>query len=122
MARELTVATRDGGSWIDGCVNYLAGAATTGKGDEMSDEQPTWSELGRVLRLAGLFGLVTGTVWALAAGWRGALVGVVGAAVVVGMWVLARLFGLRVALLVATLAVFLLLMFVAPAALGPWRD
>lgn len=88
----------------------------------MPRREPTWGEVSRVLRFAGVVGLLTGGFWALGYGWRGALLGVVGAAVVVGMYVLTQLFSPRVALLVATLVVFLLLMFVAPAALGPWRD
>lgn len=84
----------------------------------MPERGPTWGEVARVLRFAGLFGVATGAVWALVAGWRGALLGVVGAAVVVGMYVLTQLFGLRVALLVATLVVFLVLMLVVPSTLA----
>ena len=83
----------------------------------MPERQPTWGEVLRVLRFAAVVGVVTGVVWALVAGWRGALLGVVGAAVVVGMYVLTQLFSRRVALLVATLAVFLVLMLVVPGTL-----
>ncbi|MPY92329.1 MAG: hypothetical protein GEV08_04450 [Acidimicrobiia bacterium] len=86
----------------------------------MQEQGPDRVEIGRVLRLAGLFGLATGAVWGLAFGWRGLALGVVGAAGVLGIFVLARLFGLRIALLVATLAVFLLLMFGASNAAGEW--
>lgn len=86
----------------------------------MQDQRTSPAEVWRVLKLAGLFGLFTGVVWTIAYGWRGALLGVVGAAGVVGIFVLSRLFSLRVALLVATLTVFLLLMLGAAGAEGDW--
>jgi hypothetical protein len=84
----------------------------------MPEGEPSRAEVLRVLRFAAVFGLLSGTVWALGFGWRGALLGVVGAAAVVGMYVLTRLFSLRVALLVATLTMFLVLMLVVPSTLS----
>jgi len=84
----------------------------------MPEREPTWGEVLRVLRFAGVFGVLSGALWGLAFGWRGALLGVVGAAAVVGMYALTQLFSLRVALLVATLTMFLVLMLVVPSTLS----
>jgi hypothetical protein len=86
----------------------------------MDKEGTSWAAMGRVLRLAALFGLVTGAVWGTAFGWRGLVLGVVGAASVVGIFVLTQLFSLRIALVVATLTVFLLLMFGTSGSSGEW--
>ncbi len=75
----------------------------------------------RVLRLAALFGLVTGALWGLRFGWRGVALGGVGAVAVVATAMVAKRFGWRVALVAFTLVMFLTLMFGASRALGPYE-